>query len=295
MPTSVTDARSNFNDQIAHAANVLKRSKRLRKCFEAICKGGKKPKTVSQLRKATGFSHVAVLQLGGKLADQQLVHKTKLGGETAYEKDRFYAANRATVMGHATNPSKLKKLPTKYSPKSTVGAVTFRVSSPGAKIQISEVTCDDFDQFAKVKKIGSAPSHRISEKAFKDGIKHLIGETGAFQDWGGEKNDLYTSKLRHKGQRRAIAFAFKGPGMQGVLTPRKLGKNGNQIQRLFLSPAEIFVVQYHDQIDQDVIEQMKGFASLNSVREGRRIWWGVIDGDDTNRLMAAYPRAFGLK
>jgi hypothetical protein len=80
-----------------------------------------------------------------------------------------------------------------------------------------------------------------------------------------------------------------------VLTPKKLGKNGNQIQRLFLSPAEIFVVQYHSQIDQDVIEQMRAFAALNSVREGKRIWYGLIDGDDTNRLLAAYPRQFGLK
>ena len=88
-------------------------------------------------------------------------------------------------------------------------------------------------------KVNSA-TKKISEKAFKNGIMKLIGETGNFQDWGGEPNDLYTSKLRHKGKRRAIAFAFKGPGTAGVLTPKKLGKNGDQIQRLFLSPAEIF-------------------------------------------------------
>jgi hypothetical protein len=43
-----------------------------------------------------------------------------------------------------------------------------------------------------------------------------------------------------------------------------------------------------------VIEQMVAFATMNSVREGKRIWYGVIDGDDTNRLMAADPKAFGL-
>jgi hypothetical protein len=134
----------------------------------------------------------------------------------------------------------------------------------------------------------------ISEKAFKAGILTLIGDKGDFQDWGGEKNDLYTTKLKFKGKRRAVAFAFKGPGTQGILTPRKLGKNGDQIQRLFLGAAEIFIVQYHAQIDQSVIEQMVAFATMNSVRERRRIWYGVIDGDDTNRLVAAYPRAFGL-
>jgi len=109
---------------------------------------------------------------------------------------------------------------------------------------------------------------------------------------GAEPNDLYTSKVRYKGNRRAIAFAFKGPGTTGTLTPRKLGKNGDQIQRLFLSPAEFFIIQYHGQIGQAVIEQMKAFASLNSVREGKTIWYGVIDGDDSNRLIAAYPRHF---
>jgi hypothetical protein len=80
----------------------------------------------------------------------------------------------------------------------------------------------------------------------------------------------------------------------GILTPGKLGKNGDQIQRLFLSPAEIFIVQYHSQIGQSVIEQMKAFATINSVREGKRAWYGIIDGDDTNRLLAANPRSFGL-
>jgi hypothetical protein len=294
MPVSVSDARSNPNDQIAHAANVLKRSERLRSVFESVCRGGKKPKSVAQLMKATGYSQVAVLQLGGKLADQQLVHKVRADGETLYEKDRFYAANRLKIIRLATNPAKLKNLPTKYSPKIAVSPV-IKIAIPGAKIRVSEVTCDDFDQFAKVRKVkvSSAPK-KISEKAFKNGILKLIGETGNFQDWGGEPNDLYTSKLRHKGKRRAIAFAFKGPGTTGVLTPKKLGKNGDQIQRLFLSPAEIFIVQYHDQISQAVVEQVKAFASLNSVREGKLIWYGIIDGDDTNRLLAAYPRQFGL-
>jgi hypothetical protein len=77
------------------------------------------------------------------------------------------------------------------------------------------------------------------------------------------------------------------------LHPDPFRSDIGQIQRLFLSAAEMFIVQYHSQIDQSVIEQMVAFATMNSVREGKRIWYGVIDGDDTNRLMAAYPKAFG--
>lgn len=288
--TAVSDARSSANDQIAHAATVLKRSLKLRKLFESVCRGGKKPKTVAQLMKSTGFGQVEVLQLGGKLADQQLVHKTKVGGATAYEKDRFYAANRTRILRLATSPGKLAALPTKTSPRVSSGPV--RIAVQGLKVRITELTCDDLDQFASVRKIKIASHRAISEKAFKAGIARIIGESGSFQDWGGEPNDLYTTKLRFKGKRRSVAFAFKGPGTKGPLTPKKLGKNGDQIQRLFLSPADIFLVQYHDQVAQSVYEQMKVFATVCSVREGKQVWYGVIDGDDSNRIMAAYPKKF---
>lgn len=293
MIVAVNDVRSNPNEQIAHAVSVLKRSIALQTVFEAICKGGKKPKTVVQLMAITGFAQVKVLQLGGRLADQQLVHKTKRDGQTAYEKDRYLASKRTTIARLIRDPKKLANLPTKYSPRSSAGSVV-KIAIPRTKIQIREVTCDEFDQFSKVKNIATAQGCTISERNFKNGILKLIGESGRFQDWGGEPNDLYTTKLRHKGKRRPIAFAFKGPGTTGVLTPRKLGKNGDQIQRLFLSPAEIFVVQYHGEIGQAVAEQMKAFASLNSIREGKVIWYGLIDGDDSNRLMAAYPKHFKL-
>lgn len=294
MAVAVSDARSNANDQIAYVANALRSSPRRKKVFIEIYRGKRKAKTVSELMKATKFGRVAVLQLGGRLAGLHIVNQIKVDGETAYQKDPFIAANKAKILALANNPKKLKEYPTKYNQRSSGGSGPIRVTVRGAKVQITQVTCDDLDQFSKVKKVKSAAKKVISEKAFKDGIAKLIGERGKFQDWGGEKNDLYTTRLKFKGQRRAVAFAFKGPGMQGTLTPRKLGRNGDQIQRLFLSAAEIFIVQYHSQIDQSVIEQMVAFATMNSVRESKRIWYGVIDGGDTNRLMAAYPKAFGL-
>ncbi len=293
MPISVSDARSNFNDQIAHAANVLRRSERLRAVFVAICRGGKRPKTVCQLMKITGYSHVVVLQMGGKLADQQLVHKIRPNGKTLYGKDRFYAANRAKILRLATNPNKLRKFPTKYLDVVSSGSATIKLI--GARIQITEITCDDCDQFKNVVNVKIAPARRLSEKAFKAGVQRIIGEPGTFHDWGGEKNDLFTSKFRLDSKRRTVAFAFKGPGTKGELTPKKLGKNGDQIQRLFESPAHIFIVQYWGRINASVLDQMKEFAKAKSVGDGNRIWYGVIDGEDTNRLLAAYPREFGFK
>jgi hypothetical protein len=295
MTVAVSDARSNANDQIAHAANALRSSPHRKRVFIEIYRGKKKAKTVVELMRATKLARVAVLQDGGRLAGLHIVNQIKIDGQTAYEKDAFIATNRNKILGLAGNPKKLREYPTKYNQKrSGGGAGPIRVIVQGAKVQITPVTCDDFDQFSKVKKIKEASKKVILEKAFKAGILKLIGDKGDFQDWGGEKNDLYTTKVKFKGQRRFVAFAFKGPGMQGILTPKKLGRNGDQIQRLFLSAAEIFIVQYHSQIDQSVIEQMVAFATMNSVREGKRIWYGVIDGDDTNRLVAAYPKAFGL-
>lgn len=288
MPIAVTDARSHSNDQIAHAANALKRSDKLRKVFDAISSGGKNAKTVSRLMDATGFTRVAILQLGGQLADRQLVHKVKIDGETAYEKDRFLSSHRQKILRLAQSPKALSKLPTKYSGTREVTIKMARVKS----FKPQQITCDDFTQFSKIRSVKKAEPRKISEAAFKRGIQTLIGEKGKFQDWGGEKNDLFSSRLVFKGRRRAVAFAFKGPGTQGKLTPAKLGKNGDQIQRLFQAPAEIFVVQYHAQVGEEVYGQMKTFATVKSLHDGRPIWYSVIDGSDTSRLLRAYPKVF---
>ena len=100
------------------------------------------------------------------------------------------------------------------------------------------------------------------------------------------------TKVKIDGKRRMAAFAFKGPGKTGKLTPAKMGKNGDQIQRLFKCPADVYIVQYWQNVDDNVYEQMTQFAQLKSYFENRTIWYGVIDGDDSNRLMLAYPSRF---
>jgi hypothetical protein len=295
MPSHVTDPRSNFNDQITHAVNVLKKSPQLQRVFIAVCSGGRNPKTVAQLMKATKFSQVAVAQLGGKLADQGLISKSRNGKIVLYEKDRFYATNRPKIFGNIKNPKKFAQLPTKVSPKGSSGTMSIKLSIKGAAPKVSIITCDDVDQFSAVRKIRNVKARKpLAEKKFKKGIQKLLGEGGKFTDWGGEPNDLYTVKAKFKGKRKPIAFAFKGPATKGPLTPKKLGKNGDQIQRLFLAPAEVFFVQYHGQITQSIYEQMDVFATVTWLRTKKNISYCVIDADDTNRLLAAYPKQFGL-
>ena len=72
------------------------------------------------------------------------------------------------------------------------------------------------------------------------------------------------------------------------LIPKKMGKNGDQIQRLFRSPAQIFLIQYNGQIAESVLEQMKEFSIAKSAKENQKIFFGEIDGDDTAKLFQAY-------
>jgi hypothetical protein len=71
-----------------------------------------------------------------------------------------------------------------------------------------------------------------------------------------------------------------------------LGKNGDQIQRLFTEDATVFLVQYGEQIAGTVVQQMAVFAQAKSLSTGRMIRYGTIDGRDSARLLAAYPDAF---
>ncbi|MGA7928619.1 MAG: hypothetical protein WCA20_21815 [Candidatus Sulfotelmatobacter sp.] len=110
--------------------------------------------------------------------------------------------------------------------------------------------------------------------------------------WGGELNELLATRLRMNGRRRHAAFGFKGPGQGGNLTPKKMGKNGNRIPRLFRSPAEVFFTQYWGPVDESVYHLMHELAQAKSASEGSTIDYGVIDGTDPQALMQAYPRFF---
>lgn len=164
-------------------------------------------------------------------------------------------------------------------------------------MQTKVVTVDDVDSFAKVRKVRNGPTTTptIRENRFKTGVQKVIGQAGKFKDWGGETSDLFTIRSKLNGGRMAAAFAFKGKGLTGLLTPARMGKNGDQIQRLFIEDADVFLLQYGGQIANSVIQQMATYAQAKSLSTGRLIRYGVIDGSDWARLVSAYPKAFGAK
>ncbi len=293
MAIHVTDVRSNPEDQIAHAAKILQKSEQARRLFRAIYRGKTKIKTISALVKATGLSDKRVLIVGAKLVGNRIiaVNDKKVEGRIAYVKDPFYNQHRQKILRLAENRISLKKYPTKYNvPFDSVRVV---LDFQRQSIQVTSISVDDIDSFALVRTIHDAPKPvAISELAFKNGVKEILGEQGEFQDWGGEQNDLFTTRLFIGRRRLTAAFGFKGKGTSGILTPKKMGKNGDQIQRLFRSTATVFLVQYWGQVGQTIVEQMHSLATAKSAFGGRRIYYGIIDGADTQRLVSAYAVNF---
>jgi DNA-binding transcriptional regulator GbsR (MarR family) len=292
MPIDVSDAASNANEQIDHAAKTIGRSKLRRTVFKAIYHGKKRVKTVTEIARSSGLSRKQVLNEGRKLANAKIAKQTKQDGDTAYEKIDFYHLNKLKILRLAGNKAKLDAFPTKRNTVQRLKTITLQLDTRRANA--AQVTIDDLDSFSKVRSITASDliPKEVSESAFKSGIQQILGEPGTFRDWGGEKNDLFSTRLRFRNHRRPVEFAFKGPGTRGKLVPGKMGKNGDQIQRLFETDADIFLVQYWRDIDQSVLIQMGQLALAKSVMTCRKIWYGIIDGYDSNRIYIAYRSKF---
>jgi hypothetical protein len=290
----VRDHLSNTPEHIEELARALGKGQRLA-VFKAIYRGKRRVKTVGELMKATGLSHVRVLQLAGELADRGFVEQEKIDGETAYRTIRFFQVNKRKVLQSNGNPKALEKLATKRRMKLTVRLPrTVRLSTKGANV--ARLTIDDIDTFAAVRDVphGASMPKSVSEDEFKGGIQAVIGQVGDFKDWPGENSDLYTSRLKVDGKRVTAAFAFKGPGQPGKLTPGRMGKNGDQAQRMFQLDADVFVAQHWREIEPSVVETMRIYAVAKSIATGKLIRYVVIDGQDSERLRQAYPKKFGL-
>lgn len=290
----VSDSLSNTEEQLERIAKIVGRGADRRKVFNAIYYHKAKAKTASQIAKKTHLSRMRVLQEGRYLHLKGVVRQTKKEGEVAYETIDFVQAHKREILGYADDPKKLAKLPTKR--KVAVSLPKF-VKIPTKGASVKRITIDDIDSFSKVRKIkgDDVLSNSMPENQFKVGIQAIVGEPGKFKDWGGEKSDFYSTRLRINGKRRAAAFALKGPGEKGKLVPGRMGKNGDQAPRLFQEEADVFIAQHWREIDPSVIDLMRSLAVAKSVSTGKPVWYGVIDGKDSRRLCLAYSPKFKSK
>ncbi len=299
MVLNVSDTASNRRDQIANFAEILRNAPSKQKVFEAVYRGKKRLKTVEELADSTDFSPKRVTEVAKPLARgeklfEQVRERVNGRNHTAYRKLDFVEANKRKILRLARDKKKLDSFHTKTNPKAPrIGErVTIKVPF---KAKPRFISIDDVDQFNKVKRLHPSSvtlnPERLPEKRIKAGLLKLLGESKNPKDWGGESNDVFTTRMKLNGRVRRAAFALKGPAKKGPLVPAKMGKNGDQIQRLFDSPAEVFFVQYEGEIAESVVGLMENLALAKAVLRGE-VFYGIIDGDDTHRLRRAYPRAF---
>ena len=122
------------------------------------------------------------------------------------------------------------------------------------------ITVDDIDSFALIRRVtveevaDLLPGGllRIPEAKVKETILAIVGEPFEHRDWGGERSDVFTTRIQYQGARTPTAMLLKGPAVGAVLYPADLGKRGDQSLRLFGEPAELLIVQFNGKIESSV-------------------------------------------
>lgn len=157
---------------------------------------------------------------------------------------------------------------------------------------------EDIDSFSKVRDVNPAMvSHllkngfvSLSEDQVQLFLEQILDVTFHRKDWGGEINDLYTANVIVNGARRATAFLLKGPGIgKRQMEISDCGKRGDQLVRLFNSPAELYVIQYIGPISDNVITDVNGKVAISRA-SGKETHFLIMDGQDTARLLYAYGK-----
>lgn len=157
---------------------------------------------------------------------------------------------------------------------------------------------EDIDSFQKVRDVNPAMVRHLltngylalCEDKVQTALEQILEVPFHRKDWGGEINDLYTANVVVNGARRATAFLLKGPGIGNkVMEIADCGKRGDQIVRLFETPADLFVVQYVGPIGDLLIKDVEGkVANLRAGGKGANFL--IIDAQDTARVLHAYGK-----
>jgi hypothetical protein len=126
----------------------------------------------------------------------------------------------------------------------------------------------------------------VPEAAIKAAFAEILGEPDVPKDWAGERSDLLSTQTRVDGRRLTTAFLFKGPAKFRPMHMASLGKNGDQIDRLFGEPADLLVLQHCHTVERDLRGAMRAYAN----QIGRPRLFAIVDGYDTLRLLRAYSK-----
>lgn len=286
----VSDPSANADEKIERAAKVLRASAQNKDVFKIVYSGGKF-KTLEDIKnKAVNFN-TNTYKAAARLYSEDIIDKKPGKGPISYGKKTFYSTHRNRILKLSENAKRLKEYPTKRKNGTQIITKTYSFRT---RPQAELLLIDNIDSFKAVHKVESVDTKGLAtmpERTVNRAICRIINQSEK-KDWGGERNDIYSNNVLLKGKRKPAAFALKGRATKGILTPNKMGKKADQIQRLFEGTAEIHFVVHHSDIDERVLDQMQAQAINKSVVTGKKIYYCPIDGKDLARLRTAYPRTF---
>lgn len=224
------------------------------------------------------------------LAGKQLVvgfSKGNLVNDTASA--RMKGATRLFVFGYIADVDVTTIRAVPYA----IGDLVERTGGlPMPFVQGLELRPEDVDQFAGMDARWTPSASEFSamrdvpEQAVKELLCRLLGEPSVPNDWGGEESDVLSANLAVSGRRLTAAFLLKGPSRFHPMKPTDLGRNGDQLYRLFNIPADVFVIQHCHNIGAAVRKQALAFALQRSFTAPCRVLF--VDGTTTARLLRVH-------
>lgn len=256
--------------------------------FKGLSKLHPDSKNRKQNGTASGYAKLddfePALRLEFNFHPEHLTSTTAWGEMSGNKRKFFFGALQSTA------PGRLTAIPYIVGDVLT-GSEAF--ASAGHWLNHREIHIDSIDTFSKVTdyrpKFTQASLDAlkgIPEEAIKGAFAEIIGEPTVPKDWGGERSDLYSTQVRVDGRRTSTAFAFKGPSKFRPMTMAELGKNGDQIDRLYTEPAELLILQHCHEVTHPVRAAMRAYAE----RVGNPRLFCIIDGYDTLRLLHTYNK-----
>lgn len=229
-------------------------------------------------------------KLDEPLAGKQLVvefSKGNLVNDTAWT--RMKGSTRLFVFGYITDMDGTTIRAAPYA----IGDLVERGGGlPMPFVQGLELRPEDIDQFAGLDERWTPKASEFSamrgvpEQSVKELLCRLLGEPSIPNDWGGEESDVLSANLGVNGRRQTAAFLLKGPSRFHPMKPTDLGRNGDQLYRLFNIPADVFVIQHCHNIGAAVRKQALAFALQRSFTAPCRVLF--VDGMTTARLLRAH-------
>lgn len=162
----------------------------------------------------------------------------------------------------------------------------------GGNSDSRQVHPQHIDQFAQVDWGRGASSRELQtvkgmpEDTVKTYLAEIIGHPFEERDWGGERSDLNIDNLLVHGVQTSSAWLLKGRSVQRTMQIADLGANGDQVERLTTTGAELLVVQHNQLISAPVKNLLAAFAF--DMRNPRQ--YMLIDGNITAMIFRDYQK-----